>query len=1273
MRILAIRGENLASLAAPFDLRFDEPPIESSRIFAIVGATGAGKSTILDALCLALFHRTPRLGDMAGGTDVSDGDERIKSYDPRALLHRGATSAFAECDFEGQDGGLYRARWSVRRAKSGRLQPAKPELFHLESGVAIGRTKSEVTAEVGERLGLDFEQFRRSVLLAQGDFAAFLRASPTERGELLASMTSTLVYGELSRAAYQRARDEHIKLRERRASSEQLAPLSDKVRQKLDSRASELNAKRVALSLALLERRKSVDVLALDEKLQRAVDSNEALVAKERQRARDIGPRRQALQDARSADRFRDVIRALEERRASHNKTAQQVEAAQTTLREREQHLVALRQQSDTHRERRRTFDAEALPFEAEQERAASLDAAILGAKSDVARCDDERNEARKERDTLEATQVERQRAIQQLEAREAVDTAWLNERPYRVRDQIGVTLDKLEAHDALSNELIANEAEAEGTRRALVSLRAESIALGDELARTRREWAEADAAMRAGEAGAVAPRQARVERLQEAFQAREALTHAAESRRSAELERATSTKAANDACAQREAIDAELAQSTEALAAAQEDLAKRVDAFDKAERARAAQHLAEHLSAGEPCPVCGSPDHPSTPASVPSDEEPTSLREAKERSSTLAHTLAQSHADIRERKGAADSQARLGAERLGAAQALFQERRAAEDVLAEAYRRALLATDGTLSGDLVPELVRATKALARPPSDALDSALEQAKTALTAALAANEQAEANNRRRDRAYAARESTERALERVAERIKSAEARLRALEKRVQEVRTTRKALNGELDGLAGPSWRDTQFKSELESDRLKLPSLRAAFDERRLQLAQLRARASDASERERELAKVTSLREKVTDDARAELDRLQAARLQLLGGLSGHAARLKRAQADAELRETANTHQNLVREAERLSVAGRANLESLRDELARRNAALAEGEAELETRLAEARVDETFVREHLASTLDRDHEEHALRKIDEALSNAGARYDQARKEQRLHREAHAAVFGEPQSMPLQGDLFAAPVAEIPVVDIAALRASETAALQRTEEESLELERALIDTRAAQQRDDEALRNAATLDDDLKALEAGTKVWDELADLIGSSDGKKFQLFAQGLTLDILLGHANVQLRRLFPRYALERTPGSDLSIQVADQDMGGVIRSIDTLSGGETFIVSLALALALAGLSARQMPLRTLFIDEGFGSLDASSLETVLDVLDAVQAEGKQIGIISHVADIAERFRVRVTVEREGEGRSLVTVHPSPATAPLATEALREAR
>lgn len=1259
MRILAIRGENLASLATPFELHFDAPPLESSRIFAIVGATGAGKSTILDALCLALFHRTPRLGDMAGGTDVSDGEERIKSYDPRGLLHRGAKSAFAECDFEGQDAGLYRARWSVKRAKSGRLQPAKPELFHLESGVAIGRTKGEVAAEITTRLGLDFEQFRRSVLLAQGDFAAFLRASPSQRGELLASMTSTLVYGELSRAAHQRARDEHTKLRERRASAEHLAPLKEKDRQKLIRRTKELDQKRVEQAQSLTERRKRVDVLANDEKLQASVDAAEAGVAKQRQHARDIGPRRKALLDARSADRFRDVIRALEEHQVAHDKASSQVEAAQSTLHARERHLVELRQKSDAHVERRRSFDAEAPSFEAEQERATQMDSAILQAQEAATRAAEDCRKARKERDTLEATQNGRRKTMARLETEESVDSAWLNERPYRAEGKVAVVVEKVAAHSTLVEQASSVEFEVLGTQRAMLFLQADAAALALDLAAAKKAWALADSAVRAGEAGGVVPRQGRAERLQDAMHARDALVRAAMSHRDTARDLDAAAKAETQARGEQEAINKKRAFTAEALSTAQKALTQCEDALEQAERLHDAQQIAQHLIDGDACPVCGSEDHPAPPPIAQANKTAT-LREAKEAAAAHVHALAEMHADTRERKGAADSQAMLTAESLGAAKTANHVASEEEKKMAEAYRQALIATDGKLEGESVPNLVQAATVSSPAPRDALDEALAQAKAELAAALRASEQMQANNELRQRASARREFAERALERCTERIRAAEAKLRELDERRMNNASTSRDLSAQLDRLAGPAWRDSHFLDALEVDTRTLLTLRQAVDERRTKLVELRARASDAREREVELSALVILRETAAEAARAVLSELQEARSKLLGGLAVAGARAKRSHRDVELRETADTHRSLVTEAERLSAAGRASMDSLRDEHARRHRTLLEAKTELHTRLTDARVDEDFVRMHLASTMDRDHEEHSLRKIDEALSIAGARHDQTRKAQRQHREAHSDVFGQPKSVPQQGDLFSALVREVPIVDIAELREAEVEALTSAEQEHEALESELIDARAAQQRDDEARRNADTLDDDLKSLEAGTKIWDELAELIGSSDGKKFQLFAQGLTLDILLGHANLQLNRLYPRYQLQRTPGSDLSIQVADQDMGGVVRSIDTLSGGETFIVSLALALALAGLSARQIPLRTLFIDEGFGSLDAASLETVLDVLDAVQAQGKQIGIISHVAEIAERFRVRVRVEPEGEGRSRVTVHPSPA-------------
>ncbi|MEQ9652904.1 MAG: SbcC/MukB-like Walker B domain-containing protein, partial [Sandaracinaceae bacterium] len=188
-----------------------------------------------------------------------------------------------------------------------------------------------------------------------------------------------------------------------------------------------------------------------------------------------------------------------------------------------------------------------------------------------------------------------------------------------------------------------------------------------------------------------------------------------------------------------------------------------------------------------------------------------------------------------------------------------------------------------------------------------------------------------------------------------------------------------------------------------------------------------------------------------------------------------------------------------------------------------------------------------------------------------------------------------------------------------------------------------------------RDDEDREKAAALTKELEAQRGQMEVWQTLAELIGSASGNKLRVFAQSLTLELLLDHANHHLRDLAPRYSLSRVPGEDLALQVVDHEMGDEVRAASSLSGGESFLVALGLALGLASLSARKASVGSLFIDEGFGALDPASLEMVLSSLDALQATGRQVGLISHVPTIAERFDTRVQVVAAGPARSRVEV------------------
>jgi exonuclease SbcC len=160
-----------------------------------------------------------------------------------------------------------------------------------------------------------------------------------------------------------------------------------------------------------------------------------------------------------------------------------------------------------------------------------------------------------------------------------------------------------------------------------------------------------------------------------------------------------------------------------------------------------------------------------------------------------------------------------------------------------------------------------------------------------------------------------------------------------------------------------------------------------------------------------------------------------------------------------------------------------------------------------------------------------------------------------------------------------------------------------------------------------------------------------LWQQLNGLIGSADGAKYRKFAQGLTLDHLIYLANQQLQRLHGRYQLRRRSLGELELEVIDTWQSDAARDCKTLSGGESFLVSLALALALSDLVSHKTSIDSLFLDEGFGTLDPETLEVALDALDSLNASGKMIGVISHVEALKERIPVQLKVHKAGMGIS----------------------
>lgn len=172
--------------------------------------------------------------------------------------------------------------------------------------------------------------------------------------------------------------------------------------------------------------------------------------------------------------------------------------------------------------------------------------------------------------------------------------------------------------------------------------------------------------------------------------------------------------------------------------------------------------------------------------------------------------------------------------------------------------------------------------------------------------------------------------------------------------------------------------------------------------------------------------------------------------------------------------------------------------------------------------------------------------------------------------------------------------------------------------------------------------------------IEQIKAEEYRWGRIYDLIGHKEGTKFQKIAQEHHLDILVEYANQQLQPLAPRYQLHRIPDS-LSLAIIDLDMNSEVRPVLSLSGGETFLVSLALALAIANMASGSMKLESLFIDEGFGTLDPASLHMVMNALDHLQSQGRKVVLISHVQEMHERIPVQIQVKPVGAGASTIQI------------------
>ena len=1245
MRILAIRGENLASLAVPFDIDLDGGPLGATGIFAITGETGAGKSTILDALCLALYGQYPRVS--AGRReDVPDpGGQLIGAGDPRAILRRGAGEGFAEVDFLGRDGVGYRARWTAFRARGkadGRLQNETRSLHRTADGAAVATGKTAVLTAVEAATDLTFEQFRRTVVLAQGEFDAFLLASEADRAELLEKITGTAVYSEISKRVHagtdaQRAacaalvaRHDAIGMLEDEGRAERLAE-----RDAIDEGMPGLLAEQAALAAALdHSRRLSEAELLLAAAITQAGEAASAVEAGRTDGARlaeldAVEPLRSASAALATAQA---TVVAAEELR---DRALADVEAAASGLDEaRAGHAAA--QVADE------VGEADLRAFTPIWSAADGLDALIV----ELAR--DAQANAARAREAATALEAFQRRHAEIVRAHDAT-VASLDETARRIADDAAAALlaDRSADIASLFKKRVAVVAEVEAAHAALAQAEA-AIATADTATAAARDRA---ASARTARAGHIVARAALDEECRglDAEAAETRLAHVRDllerlavasdvagrhGRASAEHERASAgreqaTAARDGAAARQAAAMAARDRATRARA----EVAAMADLAERSASAEAA-HLRIALVPGEPCPVCGSANHPITSQGRGSDELSRLAEAMRERRAAVEAELHQAGTDVATAIAeGASARARM--------EASARELDSAEVSLAEADRA---------YADLLPDLMTGCVAAGMPD---VPRAVSDAGTVADLAMIAN---------------SARTVRKTLAGIVERARVLSGEIRALSQGIEAAEGEIVAADGIVLAEAGPR-QAAALAAERERTRAAGLADRVVSLDRELG-AHLADAGIDPADTARDPEGTASLVAEMGDAFRELRDRHRALETERNDIAPRRAVAIENLAAATRARdETAK--------------AATARAEAL-DDARRDRADLLDGEA---TDIHRARV--TAARETARSTLAKARETvgtasaaHAA--ATGALGHSGDQIARAMEAMERARARFGAECGEREPEAVQALLAVPPGTREALreardrllrtheaaatalatrrADIDTLRARPSIDVPETEVAAERVAGLITDRQrrrgaldADLARDDEARAQAQNLAGEIEAAREGLAQWEAVNAAVGSVSGDRFRRFAQGVTLEHLAQLANEQLRMLSPRYALVRSRASDLSLHILDREMGDELRGTRSLSGGERFLVALALALALSGLEGRQNFVDTLFIDEGFGSLDAETLDVAVDALETLQGQGRRVGVITHVAAMIDRIAVQVRVERRGHGRSVVRV------------------
>ena len=1216
MRILKVRFKNLNSLTGEWGIDFEHPSFKNESICAITGPTGAGKTTILDAIRLGLYGRTPRL------------DRVTKSSNE--VMSRQFGECFAEVTFETQKG-RFRSHWSQHRAHrrpDGELQSARHEIVDAHTGTVLESKLSNVDKYIEEVTGMDFERFTRSMLLAQGSFAAFLNAPADERAPILEQITGTEIYSQISIKVHERKTQENKTLDTMKILLEGMQVLSPEEETEIRTSLKENKIKEKEAVAKLEASRKALAWLEGISVLEKEITVLENEWQTFIKLKSDFAPQMARLDKAQKALTVDVDFNKVLSLRDQQKKDAAELEKANAELPVKTAELdKALKVKDEADKSLKSIQENQKNELETIK-KVRELDTKIGSAEGQI-------NASSESIKSDQKQQTEIAKLIKGVEGKLlAVETTLKNAQAYLADHAADAALvENISAIEKTFNALTEKEkalldikaalesakkviAEAESGSQKLQAVNEKNTRAFNEAREELEKLAGEIAALLKGQeisqwrlkSDALAQRELKLNQAKEGLDRIDAavikVNGLNKSRQEYEAALAGFVQAVKDCEAEKVSSETDV-----------ETLEVQVSLLN---RIRSLEEERKRLVDGRECPLCGSTEHPYAKGNVPApDATDAKLKKIKKQLKTLTDKL--SSLNIK-KTGAEKDIGNTVRDINETNEALKKDKAACTEILSSLGIKARESEwRSKVTGEL--DAVKKLKAETSAVIDSAEKIVSQEKEKHKALEKLRKASDESGKALQEAGHKKDSALKDHERLIKECEGHDAGLLKLRagalKEVSGFGVTEIPSVGHESLLNGLKLRRDKW---LENDNLK------------------KSLEKDADSLKADKEKQTALLEKINSDINQKTTKHEGL-LNEAADLSGKRKALYGDKnTDAEEKRIEDEVQKAVNaldkarsdQAEKEKGVGilKDRINSLNDSVRGRAKDLEKSELKLAQIIKKTGfADEADYR---ASCLEL--------KVFEGLK--------AQAESLKDKETSLNALRRSKSEGLTKERAKNITAELP----------ETVKQEVTSyDETL---RGLLDLVAISNQklaDNDKLRSEQQ--GRLAEIEAQKKEctrWDMLHDLIGSADGKKFRNFAQGLTFEMMAAHANRQLEKMTDRYLLVRDENQPLELNVIDNYQACEVRSTKNLSGGESFIVSLALALGLSHMASRNVRVDSLFLDEGFGTLDEDALETALETLAGLQEENKLIGVISHVQALKERIGTQIQVTPTSGGHSIIS-------------------